>query len=282
MNNAASNAETVGENEASRLVEMVRANADRVNKASRERSNFIAELIDRSRAIESDIAALSEQSEGAQQDLRTTADAAKQIISEVESIVGLMDKTVSGIVALDQRVSQFESSFREVRDISKTIKDVADQTNILSLNAMIEAANAGENGHGFKVVANEVRELASVTGRSAQNISESINRLFSDAGEMSKDCAALRDLSGQSAERGKANLSGLRTIHEDVLHSASHAQTANQSSAEQISQFASLLMGMEDLQRDTESAIEGSAKNIDLATKLEACIVARNEPGNDI
>lgn len=270
------------DDDAARLVEMVKANADRVNKASRERSNFIAELIDRSRVIENDIAALSEQSESAQNDLRTTADAAQQIISEVESIVELMDKAVSGIASLDERISEFENSFREVRDISKTIKDVAEQTNILSLNAMIEAAHAGEEGHGFKVVANEVRELASVTGQSAQNISESINRLFSDAGEMSKDCAALRDLSGQSAERGKANLSGLRTIHEDVLHSASDAQSANKTSAEQISQFASLLMSMEDLQRDTESAIEGSAQNIDLATRLEACIVARDEQAGEI
>ncbi|MCK0127865.1 methyl-accepting chemotaxis protein [Erythrobacter sp. F6033] len=257
---------------ATELVSLVRANAERVNQASRERSEFVSELINRSRDVSGEIAKLREQSQSAQASLSVTANAAEEIINEVQSIVALMDQSMEAITAFDERISAFEKSFLEVKNVSKTIIDVADRTNVLSINAMIEAARAGEHGRGFQVVANEVRELAAATGESAELIDERLTKLVEDAGTMSRECADLRELTSKGNARGKTNLEALRSVHSSVIGSASEASKASDVTDDQIEQFAGLLERMESLREDTEAAIDGSARNIGLTNQLEECI----------
>ncbi len=268
--NAAVNMEiSSGEGELADLVKDVRRNAERVNAASRQRAGFVAELIERSRSISGEIADLRRQSYSSQDKLSVTADAAESIIEEVQSIVDLMDRSVQGISAFHEKVLAFKTRFEEVNAVSNAIVEVADRTKILSINAMIEAARAGEHGRGFQVVANEVRELATSTGSSAELISTHLSQLLSDSIEMSKECAELHRLATEGNNRGQANLEGLKAIHVEVLNSASDANGASQSTGEQIEMFADLVSGMERLQQDTEEAIAGSARNIEITTTLE-------------
>ncbi len=258
--------------DARELILTIRSNAERVNNASRERSEFVSELIERSRRVGGEISELREQSRGAQDNLRVTANAADKIINEVQSIVELMDQTMQGIAQLDEQIGAFEARFLEVQSVSKTIIDVADRTNILSINAMIEAARAGEHGRGFQVVANEVRELAGATGDSAEIISSRLSSLLQDAAQMSQGCASLRKLTVSGTETGKSNLDALRQVHENVLVSARDADVAGEVSGDHIEKFAGLIDGMERLRDDTKAAIDGSANNIGLTVKLEKCI----------
>ena len=120
---------------------------------------------------------------------------------EVEGAVGSIDSVRDTIVQLKEAMAGLGEKASNIGQVMSVINEVADQTNLLALNAAIEAARAGEQGRGFAVVADEVRTLATRTHSSTDEIRQMIQRLQEGAGKVVSGISQLQQLSRATADR---------------------------------------------------------------------------------
>ncbi|MGY4002375.1 methyl-accepting chemotaxis protein [Aeromonas sanarellii] len=122
----------------------------------------------------------------------------RQVVAQTrETIRQLADEMVETV----QAVSRLEQETQQIGSVLDVIRGVAEQTNLLALNAAIEAARAGEQGRGFAVVADEVRTLATRTHSSTDEIRQMIQRLQEGAGKVVGGITQLQQLSRSTADR---------------------------------------------------------------------------------
>ncbi|HBR97521.1 MAG TPA: chemotaxis protein, partial [Gammaproteobacteria bacterium] len=117
----------------------------------------------------------------------TTAEVTNQFKQSRETIdeaVGSIDTLSDSVKGVGGQLSSLESNLGKVTVMSQDIESIAKQTNLLSLNATVEAARAGQAGRGFKVVAGEVKNLASKTGDATRKIEDAIKNLTSSVGQL--------------------------------------------------------------------------------------------------
>ncbi|ASM38194.1 Cache sensor-containing MCP-domain signal transduction protein [Campylobacter sputorum bv. paraureolyticus LMG 11764] len=111
---------------------------------------------------------------------------AKKQASSLEESAAAVEEMSSSMNSINQKTTEVIAQSEEIKNVITIIKDISEQTNLLALNAAIEAARAGEAGRGFAVVADEVRKLAEKTGKSLTEIEANVNVLTQSINEMSE------------------------------------------------------------------------------------------------
>jgi aerotaxis receptor len=212
----------------------------RISQASHAQSEAAASIAAAVEQMTVSIDQITENSKGA-------ADKGKTAVREVVDEMARIDLAVKDVAG---KIEVLGSKSAQIKDIVKTIREIADQTNLLALNAAIEAARAGEAGRGFAVVADEVRKLAENTGNATKEIARVVNEInagTADAvNEMTSTVARVRNGSVIVERTGRAmaeiNEGALKVLTgvEDILASLREQSSASREIAANVERVAQM------------------------------------------
>ncbi|WP_263772464.1 methyl-accepting chemotaxis protein, partial [Propionivibrio soli] len=202
-----------------------------------------------------------------------------------ESIIG---KTVDDINKISDTVHQAADRIRELVENSQrissvvaVIKEVADQTNLLALNAAIEAARAGEQGRGFAVVADEVRKLAERTSASTQEISKTIESMRTGADEVAMRMESVVAEVGRGVDSASKANEAINQIGIGSRNAVEMVQEISSAIREQASAMTTIAQQVEriaQMSEESSAAADNSAqvaKDLDnLATEMQHIVRA--------
>lgn len=206
-------------------------------------------------------------------------DAAKEGVMVAEQTRSGIEQLVKKISQAVEVVSRLQNESQHIGVVLDVIKNIAEQTNLLALNAAIEAARAGEAGRGFAVVADEVRTLASRTQESTREIEEMIGRLQGGVHDVVEVMNSAAETGAEGTQRVEATLAALNSILEAVetintmnAQIATAAEEQSQVTAEIDRNIVNISELSEHTTLDAKQSRETSIRLADISLRLQKAI----------
>ena len=147
-----------------------------------------------------------------------TADIAARGAESLRTSIDTSEQITDLIAEAQAVIRKLDAESKNIETIVATISAVADQTNLLALNAAIEAARAGEQGRGFAVVADEVRQLAARTSAATGEIAEVIHGNLEHTGDIVRRIES----ASRVADRGREEVRSVESIVDEIRSGATH------------------------------------------------------------
>ena len=259
-------------NDLSDSIAMIRGKADELNKQLDDTKTSAQSIMDSSREAEQQaitVAAAANEMVSTTQEIASNCERAATLSDQSSSViqdsVNMIRATIKDIRNQSEytkndaaKVQALAKQTQDIGSIVGTIDEIAAQTNLLALNAAIEAARAGEAGRGFAVVADEVRALASRTSASTQEISAMVHQVQKDASDATNSMSTSVDNINAVADRAATIEGTLNSILENVGQVNDQIRMIATAAEEQTTATSEISTNMQKISADTEEIVRAA------------------------
>ena len=189
-----------------------------------------------------------------------------QMKEKINLLSSVIEKSVDKEMEIASKMNELTNNINDIKNVLTVINEIADQTNLLALNAAIEAARAGEAGKGFAVVADEVRKLAEKTQKSLGEINASVNVIIQEINNSNQEISKTAEESKQLINISDETKSFIEEVSVSMNKSVSAVKSAGDKSQQNIHKLNILSEIMDNLNKIVEINFEKMndvSKNID-------------------